>query len=172
MIHEPHAVGACLVLVAVAALTDAISRRIPNVLTLGGLVLGLVLHGALGWVDAGAAGVLRGVAFALSGVAVCALLPLIGFAKREMGGGDVKLFAAIGALAGPSVGMDAQVFTFLVVLLVLWPWRLARAGVFRRTIAALLRKAAPPATKLAPVILGPSILVGLSIALVRHGALR
>lgn len=139
---------ACLALVFVAMLYDWRTRKIPNFLTLGGVALGLALHGATGGI--------RGAGFALLGAALCAALPLVQFARGEMGGGDVKLFAAVGALAGASVGFDAEAFTFAVAFFVLWPYRLYRAGWRMANVA--------------PVILGPAIFVGLLLSLARHGA--
>jgi prepilin peptidase CpaA len=167
------AIVTCLAIVLIAAVFDLVSRRIPNVLTLGGVLIGIALHAAVSGP--------RGAFYALVGALVCAIVPIMGFIRGEMGGGDVKLFAAIGALAGPSLGIDAQAFTFIVVLLVLWPWRLVRAGALRQTVmnavararAFVTRSPAPEfvPVKVAPVVLGPSILIGLALAVVRHGGL-
>ncbi len=171
---ELAATAACVGVAALGALWDLFTRRIPNLVTLGGLALGVAMHTAMGALD-GFEGALRGAGFALLGALLCGILPVIGFARGEMGGGDVKLFAAIGAMLGPTLGFDAQAFTFVIVLLVLWPFRLARAGAF----SALLRRLAfwrahakAPAVKVAPVILGPAIFCGLCLSLLRHGALR
>ena len=77
----------------VAAFTDFKSRRIPNWLVLIGLVAGFGLNAALGgWSGLAAAGLGFGLALLI-------YVPL--FILRAMGGGDVKLMAAIGCLAGP-----------------------------------------------------------------------
>jgi prepilin peptidase CpaA len=86
--------GALAVLTAAAAWTDLRERRIPNRLAIAGLVSGLAIHAGL----AGAPGV--GTAFLGAAVALLVYVPL--FALRAIGGGDVKLMAAVGALAGPS----------------------------------------------------------------------
>lgn len=84
-------VAAAAVVVLAAAL-DIISQRIPNWLTLGGAVAGLVLH----TISSG----LPGLLFASGGLVVGFLL-LIGFyAAGGMAAGDVKLLAALGALLG------------------------------------------------------------------------
>lgn len=82
-----------LVVAVAACVTDLRSRRIPNGLTFGAaaaaLAYGLVsggLHG-LGWAVAGWT----------AGLAV--FLPF--FLLRGLGGGDVKLMAALGAWLGP-----------------------------------------------------------------------
>jgi prepilin peptidase CpaA len=177
MIRDLSSVVACVAIVGVAAACDLATRRIPNALTLGGIVLGIVLHTAVGFVDARAGGAFRGASFALIGMMVCAAIPLVAFLRGEMGGGDVKLFAAIGALAGPSLGIDAQAFTFVFALLVLWPWRLYRAGALGRVATQLWSKVAGVApnalsaepVRVAPVVLGPTILIALCVAITRHG---
>lgn len=82
-----------LAVAVVGALWDVRTRRVPNVLTFGTSVVALLLHMALGgW---------AGMAWSLAGwVAGCAVfLPF--FLLRGMGGGDVKLVAALGACLGP-----------------------------------------------------------------------
>ena len=72
---------------------DVRTRRIPNVLTLSAAVAGLLYHLAtsgLGGLQTAAAGWLLGL-----------LLLLPYFALGGMGGGDVKLVAALGAWLGP-----------------------------------------------------------------------
>ena len=78
----------------VAALTDMRSRRIPNWLCATGVLLGFVVNTYLtGWAGLASAGMGFGLALLI-------YVPL--FAIRAMGGGDVKLMAAVGALAGPT----------------------------------------------------------------------
>lgn len=71
---------------------DLTSRRLPNVLTLSGLAVGLVLD--FGW--AGLSGFLDGLAAA----GVCILFLLIPFLVRAAGAGDLKMLAACGAFTG------------------------------------------------------------------------
>jgi len=75
-----------------AAGLDLYSRRIPNWLTAPVTLLAFLLHFQIGrWAG------LRRAALGC-GVALLVYLPL--FAMRAMGGGDVKLMAAVGAIAG------------------------------------------------------------------------
>jgi prepilin peptidase CpaA len=74
------------------ALQDVRSRRIPNWLTYSGLVLALLVRFAV----AGWPGFRSGLAGAIVGGGIFFLLFLVG----GMGGGDVKLMAAVGAWAG------------------------------------------------------------------------
>jgi prepilin peptidase CpaA len=76
-----------------ACVTDLRSRRIPNVLTFGAALAGLAAHV---WLE-GIAGVKTAAGGWLLGT-VC-FMPF--FLLRGMGGGDVKLLAALGAWLGP-----------------------------------------------------------------------
>jgi prepilin peptidase CpaA len=78
---------------AIAAVCDLRTGRIPNALTLGALLAGL----AFSAVDGAGWGLLTSLAGCAVGLAV--LLPI--FAFGGMGGGDVKLLAALGAWLGP-----------------------------------------------------------------------
>jgi prepilin peptidase CpaA len=95
-----------LLLAGVAAFTDVRRGEIPNWLTLPVLALAPIVHG---W-DAGFGGVLD----SLVGMLVCAIVPLILFYRGGMAGGDVKLFAAIGAVGGIYVGLEAQLLSLIV----------------------------------------------------------
>ena len=70
---------------------DMAQHRIPNWLTVGGLVLGLALRAPLGWSGLGAG---------LAGAGVCLLLSLPLFLVGGAGGGDVKFLTALGAFLG------------------------------------------------------------------------
>ena len=177
-------VWVCLIVVVVAVASDIATRRIPNLVTLGGLAVGLAIHGATGFVVAGVVGSLRGIGFALLGAIACGLVPFLAWRKGEMGGGDVKLFAAIGALVGPALGFDVEARTFAFSLLVLFPYRLIRhraLGVALRNVGIgfsnLLRSRdtrAPYETgpKLPPVILAPAIGIAFALTLLQQAALR
>ncbi len=81
-----------LLCAAVASIYDVRERRIPNRLTGGCLLTGLMLHLVLGgW---------RGLSSALLAALTAGGLFLVLFIAGGMGAGDVKLMAAIGALAG------------------------------------------------------------------------
>jgi prepilin peptidase CpaA len=79
-----------------ACVTDIRSRRIPNVLTFGAAICAVALHG---FVTGGS-----GLVFSATGWLVGTALFFPFFALGGLGGGDVKLLAAIGAcLGGPIV---------------------------------------------------------------------
>ena len=81
-------------LVAIAAIYDLRTRRIPNWLTMTALASGILLNTAL-WHWSGLGRAATGF-----GLALLIYLPL--YALHAMGGGDVKLMAALGCLVGPS----------------------------------------------------------------------
>ena len=71
---------------------DVVSARIPNTLTYSALLCGLLVRGAfLGW---------RGLWDGIAGVLLCGGLFLLLFMIHAMGGGDVKMMAAVGAWIG------------------------------------------------------------------------
>jgi prepilin peptidase CpaA len=114
----PNVLGGLLAtLVVAAAVWDARTRRIPNWITVSGAISGVLCQVALGgWIGARVS--LLGF---LVGLGV--FLPL--FLLRGMGGGDVKLMAAVGAIAGPGNCVVIFILTAVVggvmaVILLLW----------------------------------------------------
>ena len=83
-----------LLLLVIAAGIDMQQHRIPNVLSLGGIVLGIALQG---WAS-GFSGAIAGVAGAAVGIGI--FLPF--YLGHGMGAGDVKLMGAVGAFLGPT----------------------------------------------------------------------
>lgn len=83
---------AILVLAAlIAAYTDMRKRRIPNWLTGGMVVYGLIYHSyRAGW---------SGLFLSLGGIALGLGLMLIPYLLKGMGAGDVKFLAAVGSIA-------------------------------------------------------------------------
>ena len=82
-----------LALTLCAALLDWRSRRIPNWLTVPGLLSGVVANTVLkGW---------HGVLFSLEGAALALVLLLPLVLLRALGAGDWKLMGAVGAFLGP-----------------------------------------------------------------------
>jgi prepilin peptidase CpaA len=112
-----------------AGWTDWRSRRIPNWLTVSGLVLGLVVKSAaFGWM--GAKDALLG-----TGLGLLLLLPFV--VIKALGAGDWKLVGALGAFLGPGPLITVLFGTILVnglmaAVMVVWKGRV------RQTLRNLL----------------------------------
>jgi prepilin peptidase CpaA len=98
---------ALLVLVVVtAALFDIRERRIPNWVTVSGVVAGLVLNGFLyEW---------PGLMSSLKGLGLALLIYFPLFAIRAMGAGDAKLMAAVGSITGPANWLGIFILTAMI----------------------------------------------------------
>jgi len=96
-----------LALIVVAGVYDMLYRRIPNWLTIGGVVAGLALNTFIyrGW---------PGFHMSLLGAGVGFAAYFIPYKLRAMGAGDVKLMAAIGALVGARDWFGIFVITAIV----------------------------------------------------------
>jgi prepilin peptidase CpaA len=97
---------AALAIAGVAVCTDTKRGIIPNKLTFPAVLIGCVFHGIIGGWD--------GLGFALSGAGLGLALFLLPFLVGNMGAGDVKLLAALGAFVGPQVIFGT--FFFSVIL--------------------------------------------------------
>lgn len=100
---------AAVVVCALAAVSDLRTRLIPNWLTLPVLAFSLLGHAWQG-------GAVQG-ALSLAAALVCALPAYFLFARGALGGGDVKLFAALGALVGARLGLELELTAFVLVTL-------------------------------------------------------
>lgn len=94
-----------IAVLAVATYTDFRFRIITNTLTLPAILVGLLLQ----YLGAGWTGLLGGVL----GMGAGAGLMLIPFVFGQMGGGDVKLMAALGALLGAAAILNVFLYTTL-----------------------------------------------------------
>ncbi len=112
-------VAPLLVILAVASVTDLKRGLIPNRLIVVGFLAALFqqvcvhVHGStsIGSATAAAFG-----SYAL-GALICGLAPLLLFWSGAMGGGDVKLLSMTGAFLGPSVGLEVEVYAFVIIAL-------------------------------------------------------
>ncbi len=95
-----------MIILAMATVIDSRRKRIPDWLTLPGIVWVLVVSALLGWAR---------VADALLGLVLCggALLIFAIISRGSIGGGDVKLTAMIGASLGWQWGFGVLAFAQL-----------------------------------------------------------
>jgi len=153
-----------------AAISDGLTGRIPNWLTVPGVLLGIVCHG---W-----AGGSTALGLSVLGVFVTALVPTVFYqasSGRAIGGGDVKLAAAIGALSGPMQGLEIE-FAALLSLAFLALLRLSYTGQLGRVLGNVChlvtnpirpkaqRKAIAPES-LTELRMGPGIALGVLVVL-------
>jgi prepilin peptidase CpaA len=165
-------IGLLVPLAIVICYYDVRYRRIPNAFVLAALVGGLALNGVFGG--------LPGIATSLGGCALAFVLMFILHIFGAMGAGDVKLFAAIGAVTGAPLVAP----TFLVVVLtggLLAVVSIIRAGTVISTLHRVLQilvgllpgwqmpKFAVPADRTHTIPYGVAITMGsiISIAIFR-----
>jgi prepilin peptidase CpaA len=118
---KPPILAGALLVAAIAAWTDLRSRRIPNWLTVPGLVIGTAASTVLGgWV---------GLKTSLLGAALGLALLLPFVLLRSLGAGDWKLAGALGAFTGPAGLLDLLIGSVFVagvmaIVLVIYKRRL------------------------------------------------
>jgi prepilin peptidase CpaA len=106
--------GAAVLIAACAAWVDWRTGHIPNLLTWGALAAGPVanvfytLAHTGHRLEAAEAG-----GFSLLGALLCAILPVSLFRANALGGGDAKLFIAMGALLLPRRGLEVELWSFV-----------------------------------------------------------
>lgn len=94
------------IMLGAAFLTDIQSMKIPNWITVTGMVSGVIYHGiAHGW---------EGVVFSVSGLAAGFGLLIMMYWLRAVGGGDVKLFGGIGAWTGIGFTLSSMMYSILI----------------------------------------------------------
>jgi prepilin peptidase CpaA len=169
----PLVLGA-LVLSLIAAGWDLASRRIPNLLTVTGMAVGLAGHVVLERE--------AGLAWSLAGLLVGLGLLLLPCIVGGMGGGDLKLMGALGALVGPAsvfeIALVSAVAGGVLALGVALHRKVVRAA-FRQAFAALGLQtgpataphfSAPPARgALGTIPYGVAIGAGTWFCLLGHG---
>ena len=165
---------AAVLITAVAALIDWKTGHIPNWLTLGPLAVAPLAHAIVGMKEQGAAA--AGIAFGWSalGAIACGIAPLLIWLANGGGGGDLKLMAALGALMGPLVGLEAETYIFVGATLYSMAW-MAYEGKLLRTLANTFilavnpflpkdRRKALPEAMMTELRFGPSIFAGTCLA--------
>jgi prepilin peptidase CpaA len=103
---KPVVLGLAVALAIAAGYTDWRSRRIPNWLTIPGLILGIAANAtASGW---------SGLKTSLLGAGLGLLILLPFVIVRSLGAGDWKLAGALGAIVGPGVLLDLLMVSVFV----------------------------------------------------------
>lgn len=158
-------VGAALlsVFLLIATYTDVRWRIIHNRTTYAGLLVALVASAAASWVgvdtlsgtaDAARFWGLVPLRDSVTGCLACgaAMLVCYVFFARDVGGGDLKLIAMMGAFLGPYDGLEAMLWTMIIggcMALMILVWRVgfwSLASLCFRYLAAAARGARPELT--------------------------
>jgi prepilin peptidase CpaA len=174
---DPYQHVVFLVAIAVAAVGAVLDWRtgeIPSWLTTPATILAPFLHFVRSKADGEAMeDALYSAGFAFGGAALCAIVPLILFRQSAIGGGDVKLLIALGALLQPRLGVEAQMYGFFAGA-VLAPAKLAYEGRLLATIKNAFtiganlflpktRQRSIDAATLTWFRLGPAIFLGVAL---------
>jgi prepilin peptidase CpaA len=174
--------SAAVIIAGVGAWKDIRTGHIPNWLTLGTIALSPLAH-AVAAVSVGSTAktALVWAGLSLMGALVCAFMPMLLFMRDAIGGGDVKLFAAVGALCHATVGLRAEVYSFAFgalygIALATWNGQLGSvianmarvvAGPFVTGVSRTL-----PRATMVPVRFGPAIFAGTLVSAWLEGTFR
>ncbi len=129
-----------LCLTVVATLTDVSQQKIYNWTTYSGIVIALILSGGQ---TLFASNVYSEVSFgaSLTGLAACGGIMLICFLLFQIGGGDVKLLAMMGAFLGLEPGIETLLWTFVIggaMAAVILIWKIGMLKLFKRIVQQLM----------------------------------
>lgn len=156
----------------IAAIVDLKTGEIPQWLTLGGIGAGALGH-LIYAIVRNDPQPLAEFGYSLLGALLCSIVPLVLYRQDAIGGGDVKLLAALGAILQPRIGFEAEVYSFFAAGL-LAPARLAYEGKLFRTLKNTALLAVNPVLpkkrrrKIEPTLLtwfrfGPAIFIGTAL---------
>jgi Flp pilus assembly protein protease CpaA len=170
-------VAALAVILAIASYTDERYTKVPKWLTIPALFLGFVISAIRGyWVGSHGLpvwmitepgpwlGVLDGLLFASAGLVVGFFTFFVIWILGGCGGGDVKLFAAIGAWVGPYL-----VFQILIASLVLLMFCFLFVIAYRLLSG---RRPIPSANGRSPIIVRFSLVAATAVMVVCLWAFR
>ena len=154
-----------VVLLICAAWLDLKTHKIPNIITLPFIPLGLLFHGWFG----------EGLVFALSGLGLAFLVLFPIFIGRFLAGGDVKLGLCIGTFLGWQLFLESLLYGLMLGLPLVLGYAFYKVGLngFKQTfmryayIMGSKSYLAPEAGELAglKVPYGPALALGAGLAM-------
>jgi prepilin peptidase CpaA len=134
-----------------AAVTDCLTGKVPNRLTYPAVLLGIGWAAVAGWLHPQVA-ITEAVVGSLIGLAAGFIPFAVIFAAGGLGGGDVKLMAAVGAISASWQCVLSTAFYAFVIGAVLALIVMVRRGLFRRTISRLLGAAMMASARVSPTV--------------------
>lgn len=148
---DQPAIWVMLAMASIAAVSDWRTGLIPNALLAWGAAAGVLAQ--LSTVMLGQAPLGLALQHIALGLVLGSVLPLVLYGFGALGGGDVKLFAAIGVCVGPVPVLAIELWAHLVALCFV-PAQLLRSGTLLATLqrsGLVLRNAVVPARLRKPV---------------------
>jgi prepilin peptidase CpaA len=106
LVAEPRT-ATLFILLSIASVSDYRTYKIPNWLTAGGIIFGLIYNSIV------PIAFHQGFASAVQGMLLGFLIMLPFYALKVMGAGDVKLMAMVGALLGLSDTLNAALYSLI-----------------------------------------------------------
>jgi prepilin peptidase CpaA len=116
------------VLLIASAIIDLKTQKIPNLITLPGMLIALGYHSTLNGLD--------GLLFSAGGIGVGIGLLIIPYLLGGMGAGDAKLMGAIGGF----IGVKAAFSAFLIIAAVGGVYALIILVIYRSNFGGFLKK--------------------------------
>ncbi|MDU0200227.1 A24 family peptidase [Paenibacillus sp. MAH-36] len=99
-----------MIFVTIAFVTDVRKAVIPNILTISGAVVGIMLNVSISGMN--------GLTFSLIGAGSALMAMFLLYLIGALGAGDVKLFTAIGAMMGFSFVFQLMLYSILCAALI------------------------------------------------------
>ncbi|MBI1367518.1 MAG: prepilin peptidase [Planctomycetes bacterium] len=162
---ELVAMGLLCAVVLPAAVIDIRTQLTPNYLTLPAILAGLIWATVFGAIQGGGPGALTGLGASLAGLGAGLIPFALIYACGGMGGGDVKLMAAVGAITASwqvivSTTFYAFLFGALMAIFVM-----IRRGLIKRTLSRIFGAALMTAAKVKPQLPDDSPRIPFAVAI-------
>lgn len=177
--HEHFVFFVAIAVAAIGAWLDWRNGEIPNWLTLPVILGAPILHiirfvAAKETMDTA----LYEGAYSVGGAALCAVVPLLLFRQSAIGGGDVKLLIALGAVLQPMKGVEAQMYGFFAGAILAPAWLAYQGKLFSSIKNAFFiganfflpkdKQRSVDAAALSWFRLGPAIFLGVVLTAYLH----
>jgi prepilin peptidase CpaA len=179
MLGVPYFLAFAVAIAAVGAWFDYRTGEIPNWVTLWPLGIAPLAHFAVVLAHTRAfQEALQAAGLSVLGALACAVVPIMLRRSDAMGGGDVKLLAAVGAILPSFSGVEAEFYAFVAAMLFATA-RMAYEGKLMRVLGNTLALAFNPLVskhrrrEISPDMMtrlrfGPAIFVGTCGAALTH----